>query len=358
MDAYFCSLKIDEQYMQRCLQLAAMGAGEVAPNPMVGAVLVYKDSIIGEGYHKKFGEAHAEVNCINSVADVDKQFITKSTLYVSLEPCAHYGKTPPCADLIIKNKIAKVVIGCQDSFEAVAGKGIERLKAAGIEVSVGVLEKECVKLNQRFFTFHEKKRPYIILKWAQSKNGKIGSETGDRIFISNEFTNRLVHKWRSEEAAILVGTNTALLDDPALTARLFTGNNPLRLVMDLNLKLPAYLKLLDGSAKTIVFNYGKQAESENLVYYQLSKEDDLLTQITAALYSINIQSVIVEGGAKLLQSFIEADLWDEARVITNGQLTIDNGISAPVLKNNKLYQEEKIQNDTISFFWNDAINKI
>jgi diaminohydroxyphosphoribosylaminopyrimidine deaminase / 5-amino-6-(5-phosphoribosylamino)uracil reductase len=356
MDAYFCSLKIDEQYMQRCLQLAAMGAGEVAPNPMVGAVLVYKDRIIGEGYHKKFREAHAEVNCINSVAEADKKLIALSTMYVSLEPCAHFGKTPPCADLIIKNNIPKVVIGCRDSFEAVAGKGIERLKDAGIEVTVGILENECLELNKRFFCFHEKKRSYIILKWAQSSDGKIGSGNGERIFISNEFTNPLVHKWRTEEAAILVGTNTALLDDPALTARLFTGNNPLRLVIDLDLKLPAHLKLFDGSTKTIVFNYSKQAESNNLVYYQLKQEENLLTQITAALYLMNIQSVIVEGGAKLLQSFIDDGLWDEARVICNGQLTIGNGVNAPVLKDHLPFGKQKLKTDIISFFCN-ARNK-
>jgi diaminohydroxyphosphoribosylaminopyrimidine deaminase / 5-amino-6-(5-phosphoribosylamino)uracil reductase len=363
-------LKIDEQYMQRCLQLAAMGAGEVAPNPMVGAVLVYEDRIIGEGYHKKFGEAHAEVNCINSVADDDKKFIAESTLYVSLEPCAHFGKTPPCADLIIKNKIPRVVIGCRDSFEEVAGKGIEKLKAAGINVRAGILETECLEMNKRFFVFHAMKRPYIILKWAQSSDGKIAAplnppEGGNlehavarRLLISNEFTNRLVHKWRSEEAAILVGTNTALLDDPSLTTRFSPGNNPLRLVIDTDLKLPVHLKLFDGTAKTIVFNYRKQAESNNLVYYQLKKEENILTQIAAALYSMNIQSVIVEGGAKLLQSFIDEALWDEARVIYNEQLTIGNGLNAPVLKDNKLYEEQKMQNDTISFFRNVAINKM
>jgi diaminohydroxyphosphoribosylaminopyrimidine deaminase / 5-amino-6-(5-phosphoribosylamino)uracil reductase len=370
MDAYFCSLKIDEQYIQRCLQLAAMGAGEAAPNPMVGAVLVYEGRIIGEGYHEKFGQAHAEVNCINSVAGADKKFIDKSTLYVSLEPCAHFGKTPPCADLIIKSKIPKVVIGCRDSFEGVAGKGIEQLKTAGIEILVGVLEKECIELNKRFFTFHEKKRPYIILKWAQSGDGMIALPLNPpgggnlehafakRLLISNEFTNRLVHKWRTEEASILVGTNTALLDDPALTARFSPGNNPVRLVIDTDLKLPLQLKLFDGTVKTIVFNFIKLAETENLIYFKLNREENLLTQITAALYLMNIQSVIVEGGAKLLQSFIDEELWDEARVICNGQMIIGNGLNAPVLKNNKLYEEQKLQNDTISFFRNEAINKM
>ncbi len=355
MDAYFCSLKIQEQYMQRCLQLAAMGAGQVAPNPMVGAVLVFNDRIIGEGYHQKYGEAHAEVNCINSVAEVDKKYIGKSTMYVSLEPCIHFGKTPPCADLIIKNKIPKVVIGCRDSFEEVAGKGIERLKAAGIEVTLAVLENECLELNKRFFTFHEKKRPYIILKWAQSSDGKIAVPDSTITFISNEFTNRLVHKWRTEEAAILVGTNTALQDDPALTARLSPGNNPVRLVIDKDLKLPANLKLFDGTVKTVVFNYSKHAEEENLVYYQLKKEENVLTQIAAALYSLNIQSVIVEGGAKLLKSFIDEGFWDEARVICNEKMKIGGGLNAPVLKDNKLYEKLQIENDSISVFRNMAI---
>ena len=346
--------------MQRCLQLAAMGAGKVAPNPLVGAVLVYDEKIIGEGYHEKFGEAHAEVNCINSVAEADKKFIEASALYVSLEPCAHFGKTPPCADLIIKNKIPKVVIGCRDSFEAVAGKGIERLKTAGIEVSVGILEDECLELNKRFFIFNEKKRPYIILKWAQSSDGKIAPlnpskggnaehETATRLLISNEFTNRLVHKWRTEEAAILVGTNTALQDDPALTARFWQGNDPVRLVIDSDLKLPPHLKLFDGTAKTILFNFSKQAEEDNLVYYKLKKEESIPKQIAAALYSLNILSVIVEGGAKLLQSFIDAGFWDEARVITNSNLIIGEGLDAPVLKDSNLISQQKIKNDIIEY---------
>ncbi len=335
--------------MQRCLQLAAMGSGKVAPNPMVGAVLVYDDLVIGEGYHKKFGGAHAEVNCINSVTEADKKFIAVSTLFVSLEPCAHFGKTPPCADLIIKNKIPHVVIGCRDSFAAVDGKGIEMLKAAGIHVSLGILEKECLELNVRFFTFHKEQRPYIILKWAQSSNGKIAGNDPARLLISNESTNRLVHKWRSEEAAVLVGTNTALLDDPALTTRFWPGNNPVRLVIDTVLKLPGHLKLFDGSGKTIVFNYDKQAVIENLVYQQLNKEENILFQILSTLYKMQIQSVIVEGGSKLLQSFINEGLWDEARVITNSTLVIGEGLDAPVLKNSVQVAEQKIENDIISF---------
>jgi len=335
--------------MQRCLHLAAIGVGQVAPNPMVGAVLVYAGRVIGEGYHQKYGEVHAEVNCINSVAEADKELIAESTMYVSLEPCAHFGKTPPCADLIIKNKIPHVVIGCKDSFAAVDGKGIERLEAAGINVIPGVLENECRELNKRFFTFHEKQRPYIILKWAQSSNGKIGADESSNLKISNEFTDRLVHQWRTEEAAILVGTNTARLDDPSLTARLWPGNDPLRLVIDLELKLHGHLKLFDESVKTIVFNYNKQGATEKLVYHQLNKAENVLTQIMSALYGMQVQSVIIEGGSKLLQSFIDAGLWDEARVITNSTLVIQEGLDAPVLTNDQLVEIKKIKNDIIEF---------
>ncbi len=344
--------------MQRCLQLAVMGAGAAAPNPMVGAVLVYNGRIIGEGYHQKYGEAHAEVNCINSVAEADKELISMSTMYVSLEPCAHFGKTPPCADLIISHKIPNVVIGCRDSFAAVDGKGMERLKAAGVQVTIDVLENECRELNKRFFTFHEKQRPYIILKWAQSSDGKIGAGNGGRVFISNEFTNKLVHKWRTEEAAIMVGTNTALLDDPALTARLWPGNNPVRLVVDMDLKLPPSLQLFDGTVKTIVFNQQKLEMGEMLSFYKIDKDEKFIPQILNALYKLQLQSVIIEGGAKLLQLFIEENAWDEARVISNEELIIGNGLSAPVLKNSNLFDEQKIKSDTISFFRNVAINKM
>ena len=338
--------------MQRCLQLAAMGAGMVAPNPMVGAVLVYNDRIIGEGYHQKYGEAHAEVNCINSVAEAEKGLIESSTMCVSLEPCAHFGKTPPCADLIISNKIPNAVIGCRDSFAAVDGKGIERLKAAGVDVTFGILENECLELNKRFFTYQEKQRPYIILKWAQSSDGKIAAGNGERVFISNEITNRMVHKWRTEEAAIMVGTNAALLDDPALTARLYTGNNPVRVVIDMDLKLPAPLQLFDGTVKSIVFNQHKQEAGEMLSFYKIDKAERLIPQILNALFKLQLQSVIIEGGAKLIQSFIEENAWDEARVITNTEMKIDEGINAPILQHQKRVKEESIQTDNIAYFIN------
>lgn len=332
-----------------------MGAGYVAPNPMVGAVLVFGDRIIGEGFHQQYGQAHAEVNCINSVPEENKQFIEKSTLYVSLEPCAHFGKTPPCADLIIKNNIPKVVIGCRDSYAAVNGKGIEKLTAAGVDVSVGVLEDEAMALNKRFFIFHQQQRPYIILKWAQSNDEKIAATGNERIFISNACSNRAVHEWRSEEAAIMVGTNTALKDNPALTTRLVTGNNPVRLVIDMDLKLPASLQLFDGVAKTLVFNAVKQQEGEMFSFYKVDKKEKIIPQVLSVLYQQKIQSVLVEGGAKLLQSFIDENLWDEARVITNVEMVIGKGIDAPVLANKKLMKKEISGTDKIEYFFKQLL---
>ena len=313
-------LSIDEQYMSRCIELAKLAAGYAAPNPMVGAVLVYEDKIIGEGYHKKYGAPHAEVNCINSVLAENKTLIEKSTIYVSLEPCSHYGKTPPCVDLIIKNKIKKIVIGCKDIYKEVAGKGIEKLKNSGAEVIPDVLENECKELNKRFFTFHQKNRPYIILKWAQSANGKTGSLSGERILISNDYSNRLVHKWRSEEAAILVGTNTALKDNPSLTTRLWEGNNPVRIVID---------------------------KENNLQFIKL-EASGLLEQILHSLFELNIQSILIEGGSKTLQSFIDKGLWDEARIITNEEMMIENGIAAPELYGAVLENQERYFSDLIS----------
>lgn len=354
----------NDVYMYRCLQLAQKGAGLTAPNPMVGALLVYQDQIIGEGFHEKYGGPHAEVNCFASVLPLHRQYINKSTLYVSLEPCAHFGKTPPCSDLIIKHKIRKVVIGCRDPFVEVNGKGIEKLKAAGVETVVDVLKEECMEQNKRFFTFHLQHRPYIILKWAQTGDGKIGTAplnpppTGggtltsahQRLLISNELTNRLVHKWRSEEASILVGTNTALLDDPQLTNRYWPGKQPVRLVLDKELKLPSSLQLFSDAAKTIVFNYIKESTERNIQYYIINKEGNAVEQMVDALYQLNIQSVLVEGGAQLLQGFIDAGLWDEARVIENSSLKIEKGLNAPQIKNVLLQKNETIETDTISYY--------
>jgi diaminohydroxyphosphoribosylaminopyrimidine deaminase/5-amino-6-(5-phosphoribosylamino)uracil reductase len=335
--------------MSRCIQLAKLGAGNVAPNPMVGAVLVYDDRIIGEGYHKKYGEAHAEVNCIKSVPGEQKSLIEKSTMYVSLEPCSHFGKTPPCSNLIIQQKIKNVVIGCRDIYEEVDGKGIEKLQNAGLGVITGVLEDECRYLNKRFFTFHLQKRPYIILKWAQSANAKMGSKNGERVLISNDYSNRLVHKWRGEQAGILVGTNTALTDDPSLTTRLWKGKNPVRIVMDLQLKLPASLNIFNDDSKTIIYNLWKNSSEKNIEYIQL-KPEKLLKSLLSSLYENDIQSLLVEGGAKTLQSFIDQDLWDEARVITNSEMIIEEGVDAPEMKNFNLVQREKLFSDEITYF--------
>ena len=343
--------------MQRCLQLAYMGEGNAAPNPMVGAVLLYNDVIIGEGYHQQYGQAHAEVNCINSVTNENKLLIEKSTLYVSLEPCTHFGKTPPCADLIIAMKIPTVVIGCRDSYKEVDGKGIAKLKAAGVEVITGVLENEAQNINKIFFTFHQSARPYIILKWAQSNDNKIANADFSRVMISNEFTNRLVHKWRSEEAAIMVGTNTALYDDPSLSTRLWPGNNPVRILIDKNLQLPSAHQLLSDNQNTIIFNHKKEETVGKTLYYKINPAKPAISQILQRLYESNIQSVLVEGGAKLLQSFIDEGCWDEARVITNGQLVISKGIAAPVLKNHSYTGTEIYFTDKINYYHHSVSNK-
>ncbi len=336
--------------MRRCLQLAKLRAGHVAPNPMVGAVLVYQNTIIGEGYHQQHGQAHAEVNCINSVSEAHKSLIEKSTLYVSLEPCAHHGKTPPCADLIIKNNIPNVVIACRDVYAEVDGKGIQKLQQVGINIITGILEKEALELNKRFFTFHTKKCPYIILKWAQSNDAKIAELNFSAVKITNDTTNRLVHQWRSQEAAILVGTNTALHDNPKLTTRFWEGKNPVRLVIDRQLKLPASLHLFDGSVKTIVFNQIKEGQENGIMFYKLDVDENIIPGLLNALYQLNIQSVLVEGGAILLQSFIDQHCWDEARVIINEELNIGDGIKAPLLKNNRLIDTQKIGVDLISTY--------
>lgn len=351
--------------MQRCIQLAKTAAGNVAPNPMVGAVLVHEGRIIGEGYHRQYGKAHAEVNCINAVVDADLPLIPQSTLYVSLEPCAHFGKTPPCADLIIRHHIPHVVVGCRDPFTEVNGKGIEKLANAGIKVEVGILEKECRELNKRFFTFHELHRPYIILKWAQSNNGKIAGLSNERMLISNAYSNRLVHRWRSEEQAILVGTRTALADDPALTTRLWPGKNPIRLVIDLHLKLPQTLRLFDDAAATLVFNLHKNTiedfkdksfiENNSTAFYQVTDNVSMVHQVLNALYHLNIQSVLVEGGARLLQSFIDENMWDEARVITNSDLLIPEGLNAPALPVKNAQHKEVFASDIIHYYNNSLL---
>lgn len=348
---------VHDQYMYRCLQLARLGKGKVAPNPMVGAVLVHEGRIIGEGWHRKWGGAHAEVECVASVADADRPLIADATMYVSLEPCAHWGKTPPCADLILAQQIKNVVVGCRDPFPLVAGKGIEKLHAAGVEVVMGVLERECRELNRRFFTFHTEHRPYVVLKWAQTGDGKISC--GDaRLKISHAQTDRLVHRWRSEEAAILVGTNTALADDPELSTRLWPGSNAVRLVTDVRGRLPKALKLFDGSITTVVFSTQQHTinqpddvrQGRGVYYYQVADGLPLVRQLMEALNALGIQSVLVEGGARLLQSFINEGYWDEARVITNEAMAVGQGIDAPVLQQQHLDRIELMAGDSIRYF--------
>lgn len=338
-------------YMLRCVQLARLGSGYVAPNPMVGAVLVHHDRIIGEGWHELYGEAHAEINCLASVKQEDRDLIPRSTLYVSLEPCAHFGKTPPCADRIISEKIARVVVGALDPFPQVNGTGIEKMKAAGIEVITGIEEAACSELNKRFFTFTRKHRPYIILKWAQSANRKMAGRGDARLMITNDYSNRLVHKWRSEEAAILVGTNTALMDDPALTTRLWSGRHPVRAVVDMDLRLPPGLKLFNRKYPTIVFNTIMHDEQENLLMYEVTRDTGLVVQMVHAFHQLKIQSVIVEGGSLLLQSFIDAGIWDEIRVITNRDLHVADGLWAPELPEIGAREEFELDSDTISIYY-------
>jgi diaminohydroxyphosphoribosylaminopyrimidine deaminase / 5-amino-6-(5-phosphoribosylamino)uracil reductase len=337
-------------FMERCLKLAELGAGYTSPNPLVGAVLVHEDRIIGEGYHQQYGGPHAEVNCIGSVKDDERSLIPFSTLYVSLEPCVHHGKTPPCTDLILREKIPRVVVGCRDPFSEVDGKGIEKLLAHSVAVDYPVLNERSKEMNRRFITFHQQKRPYIILKWAQSANHKIAGMTGERIPISNDYSNRLVHKWRSEESGILVGTNTALLDNPELTVRLWEGKNPVRIVVDLRLRLPDSLKLFDASSQTIVLNHSTDLSAGKLLFKKINPEKAAISSILSALYSLNILSVMVEGGAKLLQSFINEGIWDEIRTITNNELIIPEGIPAPDIQNLKNLKSEIYGSDTVSYY--------
>lgn len=300
--------------MEYALQLATYGKGSVAPNPLVGAVLVHEDQIIGSGYHALFGQAHAEVNCINSVPQGFKNKIKDSTLYVTLEPCNHHGKTPPCVDLILQVGIKKVVIACMDPFEKVNGAGVDRLKSHGVEVVIGVCEEQARFLNRRFFHFIKNRKPYIILKWAETKNGFIGNKSNERLYVTNASINHLVHTWRADEAAILVGNNTVLKDNPYLTVRNIKGINPIRILLDRNLKVSEKFHIFNKDAKTIVFNCHKNLVMENVEWIQLQYEN-FITEMLEVLYLRGIQSVLVEGGSKLLQSLIDRNLYDEIRCI-------------------------------------------
>lgn len=326
----------DKIFMQRCLQLAKNGFGYTYPNPMVGCVIVHKGIIIGEGFHKKSGEAHAEVNAVNSVKN--KELLKQSTLYVNLEPCAHQGKTPACSRMIIEKEIPRVVIGCTDSFEKVSGKGTEMLKNAGVDVRVGVLEKEAREINKRFFTFHEKKRPYIILKWARTTDGFIDFERKATTpikpnWITDEYARMPVHKWRTEEQSIMIATNTAEKDNPRLNVRDWAGNQPVRIVIDRNLRLNLDLNLFDGSQKTIVFTEKDKKDINNINYIKISFEDDFYNNFLKVLYEKDIQSVFIEGGALFLQNLIDKNYWDEIREFV-GDVKFFKGIKAPFISLN------------------------
>ena len=333
--------------MQRCLDLAALGRGHVAPNPVVGAVIVHNNRIIGEGYHEKYGEAHAEVNAVNSVED--PTVLPESTIYVSLEPCAHFGKTPPCADLIVKHNFKRVVVGCSDSFDQVNGKGIQRLRDHGIEVTTFVLEDACREMNREFFTVQEKKRPFIFLKWAQSSDGFMDSddsENGKITWISQPEIQPIVHQWRSEYHAILVGKNTIIRDNPSLTVRAVHGRNPIRIVLDSHNTIPNESKVLTDGGKTIILNTEKTEENDPVTYHCIDAMS--VNSILKALYELGIQSVLIEGGAQTIQSFLDAGKWDEACVIT-GQSVLKSGTKAPEIKGQEFKQID-VMGDTLKFY--------
>ncbi|GAB4328584.1 MAG: bifunctional diaminohydroxyphosphoribosylaminopyrimidine deaminase/5-amino-6-(5-phosphoribosylamino)uracil reductase RibD [Flammeovirgaceae bacterium] len=342
----------DVAFMQRAFELAALGTGKVSPNPMVGCVIVENGEIIGEGWHNEYGKAHAEVNAVKNVSPQNTHRLPNSTFYVTLEPCSHFGKTPPCADLLVSISPKKVIIANTDPFPLVNGKGIEKLQKANIEVITGLLAKKGEWLNRRFFTMIRKQRPYIILKWAQTINGFIARENYDSKWISDWFSRKIVHKWRGEEDAILVGTNTAQFDNPSLTTRDWLGKNPLRAFIDKHLRLPNNSNLLkveeSDNCQTICYNLLKNESYQNLHYVKI-QQDNFIQSILNDLYQRKIQSIIVEGGAKLIHSFIQLDLWDEARVFVSPN-TFQNGIIAPQLHNASLYSSEQLLNDQLNIF--------
>lgn len=323
----------DVQYMRRCLQLARCGRGSTSPNPMVGAVVVCDGRIIGEGYHVRAGEPHAEVNAIRSVKAADRHLLLKSTMYVTLEPCSHFGKTPPCCDMIISHGIPRVVIGISDSNCQVNGAGISRMCAAGIDVEVGVLKDECYRLNRAFFTMHNHSRPMVTLKWAQTADGFIDAirSCGKPLAISTELSRVAVHKLRAEHDAILVGTRTALMDDPSLDIRYWAGRSPMRLVIDRKGVLPLSLRLFDGTLPTVVYTMAvrKELRGKNIEQVKLRDGEGEISQILAHLHSRGVCSLLVEGGALLIRSFIESSLWDVARVEVNNSLVAGSGVPAP-----------------------------
>ena len=335
------------------MQIAENGIGTTRPNPSVGAVVVLNDKIIGEGFTSSYGDNHAEVNAINAVKN--KSWLKEATIYVTLEPCSHFGKTPPCVDLIVKYQIKNVVIGCVDSNSLVAGKGIKRLKKSGCNVVVGVLEEKCRKHHRRFFTVQDESRPYVILKWAETKNGFIAPLTkGEAIpvWISNGYSQQLVHKWRAKEHAILVGTNTVIEDNPKLNVRSWKGKDPIRIVLDRELRIPKEYSVFNESVKTIVLTgLEKRSSSENLIFEKIDFSENLATQVCVVLQKHQIQSVIIEGGLQTLQTFISAGIWDEARIFV-GEIEFKGGVEAPVISG-KLIEELKIKNDYLKIISND-----
>jgi diaminohydroxyphosphoribosylaminopyrimidine deaminase/5-amino-6-(5-phosphoribosylamino)uracil reductase len=340
----------EEHFMKRAFELASRGQGYVSPNPMVGCVIVYDDTIIGEGWHQKYGEAHAEVNAVEAV--VDKEMLKESTVYVNLEPCSHFGKTPPCADMLISHSVKKVVVSNLDSNPLVAGEGIKKLRSSGIEVITGILETEGHYLNRRFFTSIHDARPYVILKWAETADGFIARENYESKWISNDFSRQLVHKWRSEEDAILVGTRTASHDNPTLNVRNWTGRNPVRIVIDRFLRLSNKLHLFDGKQKTICYNVMRHEEHENLLLVRIG-EEGFISNLLQDLSKQKIQSVIIEGGSQIINSFIDLNLWDEARVFVS-PISFEKGIAAPAMHGN-LVSEEFVGNDVLRFYSNQHV---
>ena len=341
-----------EKYIKRCIQLAKNGLGTTGSNPMVGSVVVYNNLIIGEGWHYKAGQPHAEVNAINNVKN--KALLKKATIYVSLEPCSHFGKTPPCSDLIIKSGIPKVIVGTVDPFSEVAGKGIEKLKKAGCEVIVGVLEKECQELNKRFFTFHTKKRPYIFLKWAETADGFIAPEYTNNakrepIWITDIYTKQWVHKQRASEQAILVGTETVIKDNPSLNTRLWKGDNPLRVILDLQHRIPNESTVFTDGLPTIVISSVKKKNTNSITYEVVNTIESLAVNICAILYKHGVQSLIIEGGKQTLKTFIKADLWDEATVFRGENVFFKKGIKAPKLSKKGSVTTNETQNTKIEY---------
>ncbi len=345
---------IDQLFMRRCYQLATLAGGRNRPNPEVGSIIVHNAKIIGEGWHKIFGAAHAEVNAINSVQD--KSLLSESCLYVTLEPCFHFGKTPPCVDLILQHQIPRVVIGCRDPYHEVAGQSIEKLKKAGVDVMTGVLEKEVAWLNRRFFCNVQKKRPYIVLKFAVSSDGFMGIR-GENLQISGPMSKPFVHKLRANEAAIMVGTETAACDNPQLNLRQYFEEQPTRVVFDKNLRLSEKLHLFDGNQKTLVFTASEPVIQKNNVEYIVLNFNSayFLQKAMHELYLRKISSVLIEGGASLLNSFLSMNFWDEAYIIRSNTKLINQGIEAPILSPALCQEIEQLGNDSIEYYINNKI---